>query len=158
MVRKDGDNKSVDIKDAVREGERANDIMVGRESFEGLLKGFGEDLTRGHIPTDGDPQMDSAGFEGQVRPRARTEGRYDPRVGRGVRGADNTALVFINAEARDGGKGVNEVEGREDGRKRGGSATGVIVSDGIGEKQQSGKVAHSQGGPGSVEKRPEPYQ
>jgi hypothetical protein len=52
-------------------------------------------------------------------------------VGSGVQGADNTALVFIDAETRNTRKGVNKVEGRKKGRNVVGSK-GEIVSEGIG--------------------------
>ena len=40
--------------------------MVSGETADGLLEGLGEDVTKGDVAPNGNPQMHSVGPEGQV--------------------------------------------------------------------------------------------
>jgi hypothetical protein len=100
VVRENGDNKGVNVKDAVGQREGADDVVMGGEALEGLVERFGEDVPQGDGPTNGDPQMHRVVLKGQVGDQ--NEGlrsRWDKWR---VRGADKAALVLVDAKARDG--------------------------------------------------------
>ena len=66
------------------------------------LQRFGENVSQGDGPANGNPQMHRVGLKGEVRPGTRTKGFDHAGIGGGVRGADKAALVLVDAKARDG--------------------------------------------------------
>jgi hypothetical protein len=84
VIRENGDNPGVDVKDAVGEREGADDVMVDGEALESFVKWFGKIVAKGDGPADGNPQMYGIRLEGQIRPRTRKKGLSHTGITGGV--------------------------------------------------------------------------
>ena len=69
---------------------------------ERRLRALSRGLAKMSPTANGDPQMHRIVLNGQVGPGARTKGFNHAGIGRGVGGADETALDLVDAKARDG--------------------------------------------------------
>ena len=85
------------------------------ETLERLVQRFGVNVTKGYFATNRKAQVNGVGFERQVRPRARMKGVDHLRVRGRTKGANDTALDFINTKTGNHGKGVNKTKSREKG-------------------------------------------
>ena len=52
MVRENGHDEGIYIGNAIGQGQRSNDITMGRKTFQRLIYGLGKNITEGYISTD----------------------------------------------------------------------------------------------------------
>ena len=98
VVRKDGDDEGVDVKDAIGEGKGTHTVAVGRKTLKRLLERLGKNVAERDVAADGDAKVNSVRLERQIGPRTRAQRldntgvqRTGPRKRQTARLKDRTA-------------------------------------------------------------------